>query len=122
MCKDDWADSLIFKRAMKEETMRRGFEFTQEITDDESHEADTDGYKPLAKLNAISPRSPVANVEANTQDPDSTVMQTKEAYADTALAFLKNMKVKGHVKMLTENEVVFVKHILKDKNHEYWKE
>jgi len=76
----------------------------------------------LAKLNVISPRSPVANIEANTQDPDSTVQQTKEAYADTALAFLKNMKVKGHVKMLTENEVVFVKHILKDKNHEYWKE
>lgn len=70
----------------------------------------------------MSPRSPVANVEANTQDPDSTVMQTKEAYADTALAFLKNTKVKGHVKMLTENEVVFVKHILKDKGHEYWKE
>lgn len=44
-CKDDWADSLIFKRAMKEETMRRGFEYTGDFTDDESHVTDTDGTK-----------------------------------------------------------------------------
>jgi len=76
----------------------------------------------MARLNMKSPRTLSPNVEANTQDPDSTVMQTKEAYVDTALAFLRNMKHKGHVKMLTENEVLFIKKILKDKNHEYWKE
>jgi len=49
------------------------------------------------------------------------VQQIKEAYADSALAFLSNMKTKGQIKMLTENEVVFVKKLLKDKNLDYWK-
>ena len=85
-CKDDWADSLIFKRAMREETLRRGFEPTDNFTDEDSHVTDTDGYRPLK---ALSPRAPLSpKVEANTQDPDSDVHQIKEAYADTALAFL----------------------------------
>jgi len=50
------------------------------------------------------------------------VQQIKEAYADSALAFLSNMKTKGQIKMLTENEVVFVKKLLKDKNLDYWKQ
>ena len=107
---------------MKEETLRRGFEPTENFTDDESHVTDTDGYKPRANA-PLSPQATVSpRVEANTQDPDSDLHQIKEAYADTALAFLKDMKTKGHIKMLTENEVVFVKKLLKDVTHEYWKE
>jgi hypothetical protein len=50
---------------MKEETLRRGFEPTENFTDDESHVTDTDGYRP-AKA-PLSPKSPISpRVEANT--------------------------------------------------------
>ena len=35
---------------MKEETMRRGFEFTENFTDDESLMTDVEGYRPLSKI------------------------------------------------------------------------
>ena len=42
VCKQDWADSLIYRRALKEETERRGlvFEGKAEDTDDESNYSD----------------------------------------------------------------------------------
>ena len=44
----------------------------------------------------------------------------KEVYADTSLAFLKNIKTKGNIQMMKESELKFVKKLLKDKNHDYW--
>ena len=43
VCKVDWVESLIYRRALKEETERRGLEFTGKIedTDDESNYSDT---------------------------------------------------------------------------------
>jgi hypothetical protein len=103
--------------------MRRGFEFTEKIedSDDTDHVTETDGPgRPHVRFEE-PPAAPIP-VEANTQDPDSVVEHKKEAYADTAFAFLKNMKKTHRIKMLTENEVLFVKKLLKDKNHDYWKD
>lgn len=71
-CKADWADSLIFKRAMKEETLRRGLSYTGKVEDseDESNVSDPVGSPVTSAL--VSPKA--QNLEANTQDPDSSML------------------------------------------------
>ena len=103
---------------MKEETVRRGLSYTGKVEDseDESNVSDANGSPVTSAV--VSPKA--QNVEANTQDPDSTIQQLNETYPDTTLVFLKRIRTKGNIKMMTENEVLFIKKILKDKNHEYW--
>jgi hypothetical protein len=49
----DWVESLIFRRALKEETERRGLEFTEEVeeSDDESNYSDTSCKNPAGHPN-----------------------------------------------------------------------
>lgn len=39
ICKTDWVDSYIFKRAMKDETIRRGLEYEGESVEDSYDES-----------------------------------------------------------------------------------
>lgn len=80
---------MIYRRALRLETEHRGLEFKGKIedTDDESNYSDTSCKHPDGH----------PNQQANSQDPDSEVQQMREAYADTSLAFLKNIKTKGNI-------------------------
>ena len=123
ICKEDWAESLIFKRAMRNETIKRGLEFKGQVTDSEEEEmSDDDSVSRLGR-----PRTPgeARQDRENAQDPDSDIAQMQQelgAYHDTSLAFLKNYKMKGNIKVVTESEIQFVKKLLKDKNHDYWQD
>lgn len=69
--------------------------------------------------------------QENAQDPDTTDAATaheREVYENTAgirnigLGFMKDKHDKGNIRVLTESELLYVKKLLKQKNHEYWKE
>lgn len=50
ICKEDWAESLIFKRALRNETIKRGLEYTGHLTDsDEGEMSDDDSVGRLER-------------------------------------------------------------------------
>ena len=60
---------------MKEETLRRGLDYSGVIEDseEENNVSDTVGSIPMSPA-SLKPRIPKAeNLEANTQDPDSSM-------------------------------------------------
>ena len=102
---------------MREETIRRGLEYTgdENISDDQTASDNECHDHPVEQSPHFN-----KNLEENTQDPDSDIHQIKEAYADSSLAFLRNIHSQGRTQQMTESEVVFAKKLLKDENHDYW--
>ena len=76
--------------------------------------------------------SPGRRDTENAQDPDTTDAATaheREVSHNVAcgirqmgLGFMKDKHEKGNIRVLTESELLYVKKLLKQKNHEYWKE
>ena len=42
ICKEDWAESVIFKRAMRNETVKRGLKYEGAVTDSEEDDVSDD--------------------------------------------------------------------------------
>ena len=73
ICKEDWAESLIFKRAMRNETIKRGLEYEGHLTDSDDQEmSDDDSVSRLAGQK--TPEKARQDGE-NAQDPDSDIAQ-----------------------------------------------
>lgn len=96
--KEDWADSTVYKKAMKNEAIKRGLPYDEydAVDDDEAYELQTH----------------LEHTESGELVPD----HSKSSHE---IGFLKKFNEKGNIQMLKESEVGYLKTLLK-KDAEKW--
>lgn len=112
--KEDWIDSLVFKRAMKAEAIKRGVHVDSEWEVDEEEErvamTNADAVTLQGDADQDNSAGSVDELDmANAQDPDFCVQHG----GSHGLGFLKATLDKGNIRMLSESEVLYIKTLLK---------
>ena len=92
--KEDWAESIVYKKAMKAEAIKRGLPYEDFECDD-----DAEAYE-------------LTTVQMDRDDPDLENAQDANI-TPHAIGFLKKFNEKGGIRMLSENEVAYTKTLLK---------
>ena len=123
--KEDWIESYVFKKAIKNEAINRKLKY-EEVPDveneeisDESSSDDQDSEDEFVNPADIRAR----NFMENTQDPDSDASHSKMKMKQGAMNILKKIFDKeGTKKMLTESEIRFIKEILQNEKHYLWQD
>lgn len=91
--KEDWADSIVYKKAMKAEAIKRGLPYQEyEVVDDE------EAYD----LQTVFDR-----------DDDENLQDAQDASHRHQIGFMKKFNEKGNIQMLKESEVTYLKTLLK---------
>jgi hypothetical protein len=105
----DWWSSILFKKAMKGEAIKRGEHYDSEF---EVNEDDEKVAMTIITREEGFDNAEDSEQEANAQDIDGV---------EHNLGFLKKISVKGNIKMLSENEIGYLKSVLKQDNSR-WEE
>jgi hypothetical protein len=96
--KNDWAESTLFMRALRDEATKRGIATSVYHTSDEGETSwDSDrAYSILTPkaLPIVAEKPESEHHQMNAQDPDTDIMtvEEKDAYSNCALGFLKSYK------------------------------
>ena len=112
--KTDWNNSMVFKRAMKTEAIKRG----QRVDSDWECEEDDDKVEMTA-THCESKWVPQKEGDPNDSDDDSVHFgnaQDIDEMQGNNIGFMKSFNAKGNIKMLTENEIQYLKTFLKQQN------
>lgn len=98
--KDDWAESVVYKKAMKTEATKRGLPTQEyEIADDEE---DT-----LELHRSLEPTD------------SGDLMNRDHSKSTHEIGFMKSFKEKGNIQMLKETEVGYLKTLLKTETEQW---
>jgi hypothetical protein len=102
--KEDWVQSFVYKKAMKAEAIKRGevIDSDWECTDDEDKVEMT-----------------VKSTHLDKDEDGNNLSEGYDSAIDTNIGFMKSMHSKGGIKMLSENEISYLKTFLKKQNEKW---
>lgn len=126
--KEDWYDALLFKKAMKAEAIKRGVRYDSDFSvkdDDEHIEMTTINQETMtAAGDNVDSRDDIlkefdgAGVASAGEKTDGEVQMENAQDAQHSnlkggIGFMKRFGQRGNICMLTENEILYVKTLLK---------
>lgn len=129
--KEDWYDALLFKKAMKAEAIKRGVRYDSDFSvkdEDENIEMTTINQETMTigpadnmeSRDDILHRSdgagsPSADAKTDGEVEMENAQDAQRAHLSQAggIGFMKRFGHKGNICMLTENEILYVKTLLK---------
>lgn len=131
--KEDWYDALLFKKAMKAEAIKRGVRYDSDfsVKDDDEHIEMTTLHETMTHAgdNLDSRDDILQNIHGARSADEKTDGEVQMENAQDAehgnlgraggIGFMKRFGCRGNICMLTENEILYVKTLLKQET-ENW--
>jgi len=124
--KEDWVQSFVYKNAMKAEAIKRGepIDSDFECEDDEDKvEMTVTHYEDKSKIIDDKSDGDKGAEENASNDANSEVhmgnAQDVDDIQGNNIGFMKSFAQKGGIKMLSENEIFYLKTFLKQQNEKW---
>lgn len=135
--KEDWHDALLFKKAMKAEAIKRGVRYDSDFSvkdEDENIEMTTINQETMTigpadnmesrddllhRLDGAASPSADEKTDGEVQMENAQDAQHSHISPAGGIGFMKRFGCKGNICMLTENEILYVKTLLKQET-ENW--
>lgn len=119
--KDDWYDALVFKKAMKAEAIKRGERYDSEfsVDDEDEHVEMTTTHNPDGcQLGEVDNETKSRSIEPS-ENSNGEIINYDSGTPETSaqgnqIGFMKKFTSKGGITMYTENEVIYLKTLIKN--------